>query len=451
MTTATDIRTARRTTARRSRRLLGALVTGGALAAAAAPALALPPNPPPPPINLLPSAALTATPNPVVVPRPVVVAPVTAALPAPVALGATVRFDASGSRDLDGSIVRYEWDLDGVAGFESTTAAPTITRRYLTTGNVVTRVRVTDDRGATPTTTHLLRRHHAPTPRIATSRTVAVVGDGITFDGGGSTDDGAVTAYAWDLDGDGTFERTGAQVSTSYGTVGTRTVRLRVTDNLGAQRTATASVRIHRAPTAVIVTRPPSPVAGRPIVLDGSNSSDDGPIARHEWDLDGDGTYETDTAAVPTATTTFAAPGPVRVGLRVTDADGATDTTTLQMTVTATPPPADTVAPRLSPTAKRLKMDRRGRVTMRFRCPATEQMCRVRVDLRGLARPLTGRKLGTARVTLPGGRTLVATSRLTPAARRAVSRRPMRARAIVTTTDAAGNRAVTRSVVTIRR
>lgn len=450
MTRTTALRSTRRSIARRPRTLLGALVAGGALAAAAAPALALPPGPPLP-INILPNAALTATPNPVVIRPPITVAPVTAGgAVANVTLGTVVRFDASGSRDLDGTIVKYEWDLDGAAGYESTTTAPTISRRYATTGNLTARVRVTDDDGATATATHLLRRHLAPTPRIVASRTVAVVGDGLTFDGGTSSDDGAIVKYEWDLDGDGAFERTGVQAGTSFGTVGARSVKLRVTDNHGVARTAAVGVRIHRAPTAIIVTAPPSPITGQPITLDGSRSTDDGAVARYEWDLDGDGTFETDTAASPTATTTFPAPGPVRVGLRVTDGDGAQDQTALQMQVSDTPPPADTRAPRLSPLATRVAVSRQGRVALRLACPAAEQMCAATVQLRGMARPFTGRVVGTARLSIAGGRRATASVRLTAAARRAVRTRPMRVRAVVTATDAAGNRATTRTPITLR-
>lgn len=425
-----------RSIARRPRTLVAALAAGGALAAVAGPASALPLNPLIP--NIPPIASFSAAPNPVLVPTN-----------SPV--GAPVTFNAGASRDVDGSIVRYEWDLDGVPGFERTTVGSSVSRRYTDRGDITVRVRVVDNRGATSVASRTLVRHTAPVPRITASRSVTVVGEGIAFTGAGSTDDRGIARYDWDLDGDGTYERSGIQASTSYGTVGTRTVRLRVVDTHGVSTVATQQVRVHRAPTAVIVTQPPSPITGQPVTFDGSNSSDDGTIARYEWDLDGNGTFETDTAAVPTATTTFATAGPARVGLRVTDGDGATDATTLQFAVADTPPPPDTTAPRISPASKRLKMTRDGRVNVRLACPASEQMCRVSVSLRGAARPLAGRPLGSATRTIPGGGALTATVRLSPAARRAIVRRPLRATAVVTAVDAAGNRGVTRTAVTIRR
>ena len=42
-------------------------------------------------------------------------------------------------------------------------------------------------------------------------------GQTVGFDGSASTDpDGPIAKYEWDIDGDGTFERTGAKVLGSY-------------------------------------------------------------------------------------------------------------------------------------------------------------------------------------------------------------------------------------------
>ncbi|MGE0025790.1 MAG: PKD domain-containing protein [Thermoleophilia bacterium] len=440
-----------------SRRLAAALALTGALAAAGQ-AMAIPVNDgdPPPPSNSRPTAALTATPNPVVVPPQLVVAPITSnALPrdlgdAVIRLGAPVQFSAAGSTDSDGEIVKYEWDLDGRPGFEKTTTTPRTSARYTATGTTAVRVRVTDDFGATDVQSLNLVAHRAPVARI-TGKQVAVVGDGLTFTSA-STDDNGIASLEWDLDGDGTFERTGPSVSTSFGTVGPHPVVLRATDILGAKSTATLPVRIHRAPTALIVTNPQTPVVNLQTVLDGSRSTDDGTIARYQWDLNGDGTFETDTAAVPRATTTFTAAGPATVGLKVTDADGATDQTTLRLNVSATPvATADSLGPRVRPLATKLRMSRKGRVAVKVACPAGEQICTVRAQLRGLKGSLKGTTLGTARTQLQGGRRATLSIPLTTKAAKAVAKGTVMARVVITGTDAGGNRAVTRTAVTIRR
>jgi YD repeat-containing protein len=440
-----------------SRRLAAALALTGAMAVAGQ-AMAIPvdDDDPRPPANSRPSAALTATPNPVVVPPQLVAAPIASnALPRDlgdtvIRLGATVQFSAAGSTDRDGEIVKYEWDLDGRPGYETTTATPRTSARYSSAGTITTRVRVTDDGNATDVQTLSLRAHRAPVAKI-TGRQVAVVGDGLTLTSA-STDDNGIAALEWDLDGDGTFERTGATVATSFGTVGPHPVVLRVTDTLGARSTATLPVRIHRAPTALVVTDPQAPVVNRPAVLDGSRSTDDGAIARYQWDLDGDGTFETDTAAAPRATRTFTATGPATVGLKVTDGDGATDQTTLRLNVSATPVATiDRVGPRIAPLARTLRMSKKGRVAIKVACPAGEQICAVRVQLRGLKGGLKGRTLGAARVQLQGGRRATLSIPLTKRAAKAVARKAVKGRVVITGTDAGGNRAVTRTAVTIRR
>ena len=58
---------------------------------------------------------------------------------------------------------------------------------------------------------------------------------------------------------------------------------------------------------------------------------------RHQWDLDGDGTYELDTGASPAADHGFARGGALTIGLRATLADGRVVTAARAVTVTRPP------------------------------------------------------------------------------------------------------------------
>lgn len=70
------------------------------------------------------------------------------------------------------------------------------------------------------------------------------------------------------------------------------------------------------------------------MTLNGSGSTDpDGTIAKYEWDLDGNGTYETSTGTTASTTKAFTATGTLTLGLRTTDNNGATATTTRSLTV----------------------------------------------------------------------------------------------------------------------
>lgn len=67
-------------------------------------------------------------------------------------------------------------------------------------------------------------------------------GNSITLDGSASSDDGTISSYEWDTDGDGTADLTGVSPSTSFSSTGEHTVRLTVTD--GADNTASDTVTI---------------------------------------------------------------------------------------------------------------------------------------------------------------------------------------------------------------
>jgi hypothetical protein len=92
----------------------------------------------------------------------------------------------------------------------------------------------------------------APTAALSVSPQSVTAGDPIALDASGSRDaDGTVTSYAWDLDGDGAFERqsgTEATLAHAFETAGTHTVGVRVVDDSGDAADATASVQVAEKP-----------------------------------------------------------------------------------------------------------------------------------------------------------------------------------------------------------
>ncbi len=81
-------------------------------------------------------------------------------------------------------------------------------------------------------------------------------------------------------------------------------------------------------PSAAFDWSPEDPVTDEPVTFTAAASQDfDGKIVRYEWDLDGNGSFETDTGAVPTVSHVYGAPGTVKVNLRVTDDKRDTDDT----------------------------------------------------------------------------------------------------------------------------
>jgi PKD repeat protein len=74
-----------------------------------------------------------------------------------------------------------------------------------------------------------------------------------------------------------------------------------------------------------------------------SNSTDPdggGDIKVHRWDLDGNGTLETNTGAVASASTSFSTPGSKNVRLQVTDADGESSGIAIRTLTIKSPPRA---------------------------------------------------------------------------------------------------------------
>src|SRR5205807_1666566 len=141
--------------------------------------------------------------------------------------------------------------------------------------------------------------------------------------------DGTITSYKWDLDGNGTFETdtgTTPTATRSYATPGPVAVRLQVTDNNHATAQATTPVTVdNRSPAASFTATPNPALTGQTVSFNASASSDpDGTIADYKWDLDGNGTFETDTGTSATASRSYATPGSIAVRLQVTDNSQAT-------------------------------------------------------------------------------------------------------------------------------
>jgi len=168
-----------------------------------------------------------------------------------------------------------------------------------------------------------------------------VEGSSIALNGSGSSDaDNDIVFYDWDLDNDGSYDNASG-VNATFSAIGSGifTIGLRVTDAEGASDTDTASVMVSNLAPIANAGGPYSGDQGNGISVSAAASSDLGnDIVSYEWDLDADGQY--DDASGVSATFNSAAPGDFIVGLRVTDDDGASHTTSANVTVNDTPPSA---------------------------------------------------------------------------------------------------------------
>lgn len=119
------------------------------------------------------------------------------------------------------------------------------------------------------------------------------------------------------------------------------TATVQVTDNVGETSEATLVVHIVTGLVAPVA-NPGGPYTGgvnAPITLDASGSSDSNPggsIVKYEWDLDGNGTYESNAGSSPTLQHTWTTPYVGQIGLRVTDNFGMVSTANVYTKITVT-------------------------------------------------------------------------------------------------------------------
>jgi len=177
----------------------------------------------------------------------------------------------------------------------------------------------------------------APSASISANTTDIQTGETVLLDASGSTDsDGSITQFDYDVDGDGTFEKTvgGSTLENKYTSVGSFDATVRVTDNASATDTASTTITVGSPPTADITANTTTIKTGETVEFDASGSTDsDGTISSTAFDLDGDGTFETSGT---TAQREFTSTGDLPVSVKVTDNDGLTDTDSLTVSVTST-------------------------------------------------------------------------------------------------------------------
>ncbi len=166
------------------------------------------------------------------------------------------------------------------------------------------------------------------------SKTQASVNETLTFNASQSFDpDGQITQYNWNFGDNSSSSQ--AIATHAYSQAGTYTVTLTVIDNQGATGQTTGQVTItgpgNQPPVARAQVAPNPANVNQQITFNASTSSDaDGQITQYLWNF-GDGT----TSTQQIATKSYAQAGTFNVSLTVTDNNGATGQTTVQVTVNA--------------------------------------------------------------------------------------------------------------------
>jgi PKD repeat protein len=163
-----------------------------------------------------------------------------------------------------------------------------------------------------------------------------IEGQAITLNGNSSTDsDGSIVLYEWDINNDGSYEYSSSSPTQNhaYAQQGTYTIKLRVTDNLGATGTATTTATISdTSPTTNFTASPTSGTTPLTVNFYNSSTGYDQPLS-YAWDFDNNGTIDS-TAQNPSYSYTNL--GTYTVKLTITDSDGSTNTLTRTNYITVT-------------------------------------------------------------------------------------------------------------------
>lgn len=171
-----------------------------------------------------------------------------------------------GSYDTDGEIVSWHWNFGD--GSISTSQNPS--HYYNRSGTYTVTLVVTDDNGAINSTSlDVVVPNLEPEAFFSYSPSNPTTKHYIFFDGSDSFDrDGSIHNYSWDLNGDSQFgDAYGAKPSTTYSSPGNYTVRLKVTDDLGATGIETKTITVI------------SPLTSRSVLV-----VDNTPTTPRDWD-----------------------------------------------------------------------------------------------------------------------------------------------------------------------
>lgn len=207
-------------------------------------------------------ATATVRQNVVVNQPPVPSFTVTPAVPL---VGQTVTFHST-SIDADGTIVAQDWDLTGSGLFTDASGA-TATKVFRQSGDVIVRLRVTDNRGASAIAAVTVPVGGPPVAAFGFAPAAPTAGQPITFTSTSRDIGGGIVAQQWDLDGNGAFnDAAGGVVQNTFPFPGIYTVALRVTDTSALTDVAFQSVVVG-APGAAGARPPGAGAAPRPAQL----------------------------------------------------------------------------------------------------------------------------------------------------------------------------------------
>jgi PKD repeat protein len=247
-------------------------------------------------------------------------------------------FDGNLSQATEQKIVKFKWDMGDGTKLEGRSVKHT----YEEVGSYQVVLTVLDADGNADESILDLEVVEEGTPPSASIKTSPAAVSGVVsgpvpltvgFDASGSTDpEDDIVDYEWDFDGDGIVDDSGSKVSNTYGEVGSYEAMLVVTDAAGNTKESTVNIEVTaQGITAKLEATPSNGEVPLTVSFDASGSSyKEGSIVSYEIDFgDGADLYIGDA----TVTYKYNAVGTYTAVLTVVGADGARDSTEMQIVV----------------------------------------------------------------------------------------------------------------------
>ena len=268
------------------------------------------------------SGTLQADPWVAVAPEGSPLAVTASASPALTDPGVTVTFHATATNSA--GTTSYAWTFgDGATG---TGASPT--HAYAAPGTYSAEVTATDALGRSAASPASVTVTTALTAQLAASPTATDVGRSVSFMASASGGSGSYT-YAWAF-GDGATAST-AVAAHAYGSAGTFTVKVWVNDSGGASVAPLSTLTVNPLPAASASPATTTTDVGVTVALIGRATGGTAPLT-YQWSF-----FDGSSATIQSPTHTYGQAGTFAVVLTVTDAVGATSTSTVFVAVNALP------------------------------------------------------------------------------------------------------------------
>lgn len=281
-------------------------------------------------------------------------------------IGTKFKMDASGSKDSFDPLGRlsFRWDLDGdgkwdrpKSGRSKTLAS--LTHAYAKGGQYKVTVEVADAQGAAARGTATVGVH-LRVEALAGKDIQTGVNTPVTLTGSGRDKDGKIVKLEWDLDGDGKFEHQNAKVTTVFKKKRKVVAVLRVTSSTGSTDTDSLIIVVSNAPPKATAPKTLGAPVNKKATFSGSGQDPDNKIVKYQWDFDGDGTYDSESATSGEATHVYTRAGSFRAVFKITADDGATDSCIVAVSVSNQPPEAQAGPDIVSKKGKKVWLDGKG-------------------------------------------------------------------------------------------